>query len=228
MTAGQAAALQPTSAPAPTSVVTQGNFATADSHATGLPAPAPTSVVPHGNRLKTWVIGTGLLFLLMSPWIFQGASTPVERPEEDDTPSPQPAAAVPGSPVRPAAGWSRQEKAEADAKKQEQALKEQALKEQEIARKRRQRTIAEYTALAEILSHGYHHNEKLIEERWKRVVQPSMGPVLGTARFDDELPRVRTLLRSENTYVRGISIAIIQDYIDIRIIALTSSRRRQP
>ena len=83
-----------------------------------------------------------------------------------------------------------------------------ARKEDEVARRRREKVLAEYTTLASILSWEYVRNEQVVPTKKKMEQRGSML----FASFHDELPRIRALLGSENATVREVCGSILKSH----------------
>jgi hypothetical protein len=102
---------------------------------------------------------------------------------------------------------SQRKLAAAKQKKSKAAQKEQA------ARKERDKLLAEYATLARVQSFEYYHNDRRVIPRWHRPPsEVTRERTLSLAKYDDDLPRIRPLVRSGNENIRNVAASILKSY----------------
>ena len=194
--------------------------------ASGATSAAPSPASTHGAK---WIIasalgvlslGLGLSFFLMKPakkpprLVVQGiAKTPLTPVKALVTGDQDRKATVSVAP-KPRARTSPSDSAEPQRKlASEQPPKSIAAPKEQAARRERNPLLAEYAALARIQSFEYYHNDKRVVPKWDRPpTEVTMARNLNLPRYDDDLPRVRKLLRSDNEKIRNVSASIIESH----------------
>jgi hypothetical protein len=199
--------------------------------ASGVTSAAPWPASTHGAKwtiasaLGVLSLGLVLSLFLMKPskkptrLVVQGiakkAVTPVRALVTVDQDNKATASAAP----KPKARTSPSHSPEPQRKlASEQPPKSIAEPKEPAARRERNPLLAEYAALARIQSVEYYHNDKRIVPKWDRPpTEVTMARNLNLPRYDDDLPRVAKLLRSDNENIRNISASIVKSHTVIEM-----------
>jgi hypothetical protein len=194
--------------------------------ASGATSAAPSPASTHGAKwiiasaLGVFSLGLVLALFLMKPskkpprLVVQGIAkpplTPIKALVTGDQDNKATVSAAPKPKDRPSPSHSPEPKRKLAS---EQSPKSEAAPKEQAARKERNRLLSEYAAVARIQSFAYYHNDKRMVPRWDRPpTEVTMARNLNLPRYDDDLPRIRTLLRSDNENIRNISASIIESH----------------